>query len=62
MVVFSLVLLSFIQSEVVMVEPKTIVVTTDYSTIQAAIDNTIDCNTVFVRNGVYQVDEKTNVI
>lgn len=43
-------------------EPKTLVVPEDYSTIQEAIDNTAEGDTVFVKNGVYQVDENTSIV
>jgi parallel beta-helix repeat protein len=39
--------------EVVKAEPRTIVVPTDYSTIQGAINASIDGDTVFVRKGLY---------
>ena len=51
--VLSLVLLSFPQIGVVQAEPKTIVVPDDYSSIQEAVDQASQGDTVFVRNGFY---------
>jgi len=43
-------------------EAKTIVVPEDYSTIQEAIGNADEGDTVFVKNGVYPVDENTTIV
>ena len=53
LLVLSLVLLSFPQIGVVQAESKTIVVPDDYSSIQEAVDQATQGDTVFVRNGFY---------
>ena len=51
--VFLLVTVSFVNIEVVKTESKTIIVPDDYSSIQLAVDNALEGDTVFVRNGLY---------
>jgi nitrous oxidase accessory protein len=43
-------------------ESKTIVVPDDYSTIQEAVSNAADGDTVLVKNGIYPVDENTTIV
>ncbi|MBN1358680.1 right-handed parallel beta-helix repeat-containing protein [Candidatus Bathyarchaeota archaeon] len=43
-------------------ESQTIVVPDDYSTIQEAVSNAADGDTVLVKNGIYQVDENTTIV
>ncbi len=43
-------------------ESKTIVVPEDYSTIQEAVSNAADGDTVSVKNGIYPVDENTTIV
>jgi len=43
-------------------EIKTIVVPEDYFTIQEAIINAADGDTVFVKKGIYQIDENTTIV
>ena len=43
-------------------ETKTIVVPDDYSTIQEAVSNAVDGDTVLVKNGIYPVDENTTIV
>jgi len=58
----SFVLVSLPEIGMVKAEPKTIVVPDDYSTIQEAIDNAAEGDTVFVKNGIYPVDENTTIV
>jgi nitrous oxidase accessory protein len=53
LVIFSLVLVSFPQIEVIMAESKTIIVPNDYISIQEAIDNADEGDTIFVKKGNY---------
>jgi len=46
-------LVTFSQIELVKAEPKTVVVPDDYATIQEAIDNALEGDTIFVKKGVY---------
>jgi len=46
-----------LQSATVKAQTKTIVVPDDYPTIQAAIGNASDGDTVFVKNGVHYYDD-----
>jgi nitrous oxidase accessory protein NosD len=62
LLIFSLVLVSFAQIEAVATEPETVVVPDDCATIQEAIHNAPEGDTVFVKNGVYTVDENTTMI
>jgi len=43
-------------------ESKTIIVPEDYSTIQEAVSNAANGDTVLVKNGIYPVDENTTII
>jgi parallel beta-helix repeat protein len=43
-------------------ESKTIVVPEDFSTIQEAVSNAADGDTVLVKNGIYPVDENTTIV
>ncbi len=43
-------------------EATTIVVPDDFSTIQEAINNAAEGDTVFVKNGIYQVDDNTTMV
>ena len=43
-------------------ESKKIVVPDDYSTIQEAVSNAADGDTVLVKNGIYPVDENTTIV
>ena len=51
--VFLLVIVSVANIEISKAESKRIVVPDDYSSIQEAVDNALEGNTVFVRNGFY---------
>ena len=62
LLLFSLVLASFAQIESVTAEPETVVVPDDYSTIQEAIHNAAEGDTVLVKNGVYEVDENRTIV
>jgi parallel beta-helix repeat protein len=42
--------------------PKTIVVPEDYSTIQEAIGHAANGDTVFVKKGIYAIDENTTIV
>jgi nitrous oxidase accessory protein NosD len=42
--------------------PKTIVVPEDYSTIQEAIGHAANGDTVFVKKGIYTIDENTTIV
>jgi nitrous oxidase accessory protein len=42
--------------------PATIVVPDDYSTIHEAVNNAVDGDTVFVKNGIYPVDENSTIL
>ena len=42
--------------------PATIVVPDDYSTIHEAVNNAVDGDTVFVKNGIYPVDENSTIV
>jgi nitrous oxidase accessory protein len=59
LLVLSVMLVSLPESGVVKAEPMTIVVPDDYSTIQNAIDNADEGDTIFVKNGTYY--ENVNV-
>lgn len=61
-IAFSLVLLCLITSSAVYLQPvkaqsNTIVVPNDYSTIQTAINNAVNGDTIFVKTGVYEEQE-----
>ena len=47
------ILSSLLQIGVVKAEPKTIVVPDDYPTIQGAIGNASDGDTIYVKKGIY---------
>lgn len=53
LLVLSLVFVSFQGHRIVKAEPKTIIVPDDYSTIQDAIGNASEGDTVFVKSGIY---------
>ena len=53
LLIFSLVVISISDVEIAKAEPTTIVVPNDYSTIQDAIDNAVEGDTIFVKTGVY---------
>ena len=53
LLVLSVVLVVVSGIEFVKAEPKTFVVPNDYSTIQEAINNTVDGDTVYVKSGTY---------
>jgi len=53
LLILSFVLVSLPPIGVVKAEPKTIVVPDDYQTIQKAIDNATEGDTVFVKSGTY---------
>jgi nitrous oxidase accessory protein len=61
LLVLSLVLVSFLQIEA-KAEANTVVVPDDYSTIQEAVDNAAEGDTVLVKNGIYQVDDNTTLV
>ncbi|TSA57074.1 hypothetical protein D4R42_02290, partial [bacterium] len=54
LLLFSIVLVSFPQIKVRTAEPNTIVVPDDYSSIQEAIDNADEGDTIFVKKGTYE--------
>jgi len=56
LMVFSFVLVSLPQIEVVKAESKAIVVPDDYSSIQEAVDHASAGDTVYVKKGIYLVD------
>ena len=62
LLVLSLLLVMFSNVITVKAEAATIIVPDDYSTIQAAINNAAEGDTVFVRNGVYQVDIESLIV
>src|SRR3989304_2020033 len=57
--ILTAVLLTFPKVEA---ESKTIVVPEDYSTIQEAVSNAADGDTVLVKNGIYPVDENMTIV
>lgn len=61
LLVLSLVLVSFHQNEV-KAEANTVFVPDDYSTIQEAVEYAAEGDTVFVKNGVYRVDDNTTLV
>jgi parallel beta-helix repeat protein len=61
LLVLSLVLVSFTQIEA-KTEANTIFVPDDYSTIQEAVEYAAEGDTVFVKNGVYRVDDNTTLV
>jgi len=62
LLVLSSVLVIFPNVMTVKAEATTIVVPDDFSTIQAAIDNAAEGDTVFVKNGIYNLDENTLIV
>ena len=64
--VFSVVLVTFPQVNLVNAEPNTIVVPDDYGSIQEAIDNAAEGDTVYVRKGTYnetvEIDRSMSLI
>jgi parallel beta-helix repeat protein len=61
LLVLFLVLVSFHQNEV-KAEANTVFVPDDYSTIQEAVEYAAEGDTVFVKNGVYPVDDNTTLV
>ncbi|MFA5364171.1 MAG: right-handed parallel beta-helix repeat-containing protein [Candidatus Bathyarchaeia archaeon] len=59
---FVCVIFIFLNVVEVKAETKTIVVPDNFSTIQAAIDNANDGDTIFVKNGVYQVNAESLIV
>jgi nitrous oxidase accessory protein NosD len=57
-----IILVSFPQIETVNAEAATIVVPDDFSTIQDAVEYAAEWDTVFVKNGVYTVDDNTTLV
>jgi nitrous oxidase accessory protein len=53
LLLLSLVLVCFPQVKVAKAEPKTIVVPDDYVSIQEAIDNALEGDTIYVKKGIY---------
>ena len=62
LLVLSSILVIFPNIMTVDAEARTIVVPDDFSTIQAAIDNAAEGDTVFIKNGIYHVDENTLIV
>jgi len=62
LLVLSSLLVMFPNVITVKAEAATIVVPDDFSTIQAAINNAAEGDTVFVKNGVYQVDIESLIV
>jgi nitrous oxidase accessory protein len=62
LLVFSLAVVSFTHFDSVAAESETVVVPDDYPTIQEAIHNAAEGDTVFVKNGVYEVDENRTIV
>lgn len=56
------ILVAIPEVSIVKAEVRTIGVPDDYSTIQEAIDNAAEGDTVFVKNGIYPVDENTTIV
>ena len=53
LLILSLIIISISEVKIAKAEPKTIVVPNDYSTIQDAIDNAVEGDTIFVKTGIY---------
>ena len=62
LVLISLISLCFVIIQLAKDAPRTIIVPTDYPTIQAAVGNASAGDTVFVRNGIYYADENTSIV
>lgn len=60
LLLFFCVLLSFAEGVIVKAEPRTIVVPDDYSSIQEAIDNAAEGDTVYVNKGTYNETVEIN--
>jgi parallel beta-helix repeat protein len=55
-------LVSSLQVRIANAEPKTITVPDNYATIQTAVRNAFPGDTVFVKNGTYNVDDSTLIV
>jgi nitrous oxidase accessory protein len=62
LLVLSLFLATFTCVIAVKAEAATIVVPDDFSTIQEAVESAVEGDTVFVKNGVYTVDDNTTLV
>ncbi len=61
-IIFTLLYSLVAEMQFVEAEPRTIVVPTDYPTIQEALNASMDSDTVFVKRGTYIVDENTPIV